>query len=558
MTMDLGLAIALIVVALLLGLASGYFIKHHIEQTRAEKNNFEARNIIDAANKKAAEITEKASKKEEEANKKASEITEKASRREEEANRRAEEIINNATNQARNLTIELKKQAEQEEREKRAQLAATENKLSQREANLDRRDLAMVERENNLDRKIEECNNRFKKIELLEKEVQEKEASIDSELEKIANMNAQEAREIIIEKVESKMAVEIASLMKQMEDDAKEKCDSKAKEMLCLAMAKYSQEVVTEKTVSVVAIPNDEMKGRIIGREGRNIRTLEQLLGVDILIDDTPEVIQVSCFDPIRRETARLALEYLIKDGRIQPGRIEEIVEKAKQDVAQSCHEAGINAAFKLGLPRINKDLLDLLGKLKYRTSFTQNALDHSMQVAYLCGIMAAELGLDQNLAKRAGLLHDIGKAADFEMDGSHVEIGARLAKKYGEPEVVINAIESHHGDEEAKFIISTLVQAADTLSAARPGARNETLENYIQRIEKLEEITKSFEGVQSSFAMQSGRELRIMVVPEKINDAQTYKLARDIKEKIEAEMTYPGQIKVSVIRETRATEVAK
>ena len=282
------------------------------------------------------------------------------------------------------------------------------------------------------------------------------------------------------------------------------------------------------------------------------------MLGVDIIIDDTPEVIQVSCFDPIRRETARLALEYLIKDGRIQPGRIEEIVEKAKADVAQSCHEAGINAAFKLGLPRINKDLLDYVGRLKYRTSFTQNALEHSIQVAYLTGIMAAELGLDQNLAKRAGLLHDIGKAADFEMDGSHVEIGVRLAKKYGEPEVVLNAIESHHGDVESKYIISTLVQAADTLSAARPGARNETLENYIQRIEKLEEITKQFEGVQSSFAMQSGRELRIMVVPEKINDAETYKLARDIREKIENEMTYPGQIKVSVIRETRATEVAK
>ena len=347
-------------------------------------------------------------------------------------------------------------------------------------------------------------------------------------------------------------------MIKQKEDEAKEQCDAKAKEILSLAISKYSQEVVTEKTVSVVAIPNDEMKGRIIGREGRNIRTLEQLLGVDIIIDDTPEVIQVSCFDPIRREIARLSLEYLIKDGRIQPGRIEEIVEKARNEVNQSCHEAGINAAFKLGLPRINKELLDYVGRLKYRTSFTQNALDHSIQVAYLAGIMAAELGLDQNLARRAGLLHDIGKAADFEMDGSHVEIGARLAKKYGEPDVVINAIESHHGDVEAKYVISSLVQAADTLSAARPGARNETLENYIQRIEKLEEITKQFEGVQSSFAMQSGRELRIMVVPEKISDVETFKLARDIKEKIENEMTYPGQIKVSVIRETRATEVAK
>ena len=396
----------------------------------------------------------------------------------------------------------------------------------------------------------------LKNIEIKEKEVQEKADSIDGELQKVAAMTTQEARDIVLEKTESKMSIEIATMIKQKEDE--EQCDAKAKEILSLAISKYSQEVVTEKTVSVVAIPNDEMKGRIIGREGRNIRTLEQLLGVDIIIDDTPEVIQVSCFDPIRREIARLSLEYLIKDGRIQPGRIEEIVEKARNEVNQSCHEAGINAAFKLGLPRINKELLDYVGRLKYRTSFTQNALDHSIQVAYLAGIMAAELGLDQNLARRAGLLHDIGKAADFEMDGSHVEIGARLAKKYGEPDVVINAIESHHGDVEAKYVISSLVQAADTLSAARPGARNETLENYIQRIEKLEEITKQFEGVQSSFAMQSGRELRIMVVPEKISDVETFKLARDIKEKIENEMTYPGQIKVSVIRETRATEVAK
>ena len=510
--MDLGLAIALILIALVLGLAVGYFVCRMLNNKKAEKEAIEASNNLDAAN------------------------------------RRAEEIINNATIQAKNLTIELKQQAELEAKEKKAELAAQENKLSQREANIDRRDASLVDREKNLDNKIDECNTRLKNIENKEKEIQAKADSIDGELQKVAAMTTQEARDIVLEKTESKMSIEIATMIKQKEDEAKEQCDAKAKEILSLAISKYSQEVVTEKTVSVVAIPNDEMKGRIIGREGRNIRTLEQLLGVDIIIDDTPEVIQVSCFDPIRREIARLSLEYLIKDGRIQPGRIEEIVEKARNEVNQSCHEAGINAAFKLGLPRINKELLDYVGRLKYRTSFT----------AYLAGIMAAELGLDQNLARRAGLLHDIGKAADFEMDGSHVEIGARLAKKYGEPDVVINAIESHHGDVEAKYVISSLVQAADTLSAARPGARNETLENYIQRIEKLEEITKQFEGVQSSFAMQSGRELRIMVVPEKISDVETFKLARDIKEKIENEMTYPGQIKVSVIRETRATEVAK
>lgn len=328
--------------------------------------------------------------------------------------------------------------------------------------------------------------------------------------------------------------------------------------MLGMAISKYAQEVTTERTVSVVSLPNDEMKGRIIGREGRNIRSLEQLLGVDLIIDDTPEVITVSCFNPIRREIARRSLEYLIKDGRIQPGRIEEVVEKAKGEVDEIITAAGQEAAFKLGLPRISKELLQYVGRLKFRTSYGQNVYEHSIETAMLAGAMAAELGLDQNLAKRAGLLHDIGKAVDFEMDGSHVEIGVRLAKKYGEPEVVINAIESHHGDVPAKFVISNLVQAADTLSAARPGARSETLENYVKRIEQLEEICKSFEGVSSSFAIQSGREVRVMVIPEKIDDLQAFKLARDIREKIENEMTYPGQIKVSVIREYRAIETAK
>ncbi len=484
----------------------------------------------------------------------------------------AEEKLKNASVEAKNVVYELKQEAEKEFSKKRDELSSMESRLLQKENSIDKRDVAVLEKESHLKQKEENMNSKIEEIdrklqsatdkehnaEVKLQEAEEKFASIEKELERVASLTSLEAREQIFSRVESQMSQEIALYQKTKEEEAREIAEEKSKEILALSMSKYSQEVTTERTVSVVALPNDEMKGRIIGREGRNIRTLEQLLGVDILIDDTPEVITVSCFDPIRRETARLALEYLIKDGRIQPGRIEELADKAKQDVYKSIHEAGINCAFKLGLPRINKDLLDYVGRLKYRTSYTQNALDHSMQVAYLCGIMAAELGLDQNLAKRAGLLHDIGKAADFELDGSHVEIGARLAKKYGEPDIVIDAIESHHGDSEAKFIYSYLVQAADTLSAARPGARNETLENYIKRIEQLETICKSYDGVSSAFAMQSGREVRIMVVPEKIDDLKAYALAREIKDKIENEMTYPGQIKVSVVREVRATEVAK
>ena len=504
----------------------------------------------------------KASNEEENATNKAKKLVAeaeiKAKKITEEAETKVDSIIRKAEQEGRANAQQFKHEAEQEIRDRKSELAARENKVNQREQNIDRRDTALIEREKQIENKADALQGRIDDIAKKEKEVQDKMDSIDHILEKIASMSAEQAKQELFKRVEEKTKLEMASYIKQQEDEAKEVAEDKARNIIGLAIDKYSQEVISEKTISAVALPSDEMKGRIIGREGRNIRTIEQLTGVDIIIDDTPEVITVSCFDPIRRETARLALEYLIKDGRIQPGRIEEVVEKAKQDVQKTVHEAGINAAFKLGLPRINKDLLDYVGRLKYRTSFGQNVLDHSLQVAYLTGIMASELGLDQNLAKRAGLLHDIGKATDFEMEGSHVEIGAKLAKKYGEPDVVINSIESHHGDVEANCIISHLVAAADTLSAARPGARSETLENYIQRIEKLEEVCKSFEGVQSSFAMQSGREVRVMVVPEKINDMQAYKLARDIKDKIENEMTYPGQIKVSVIREVRATETAK
>ncbi len=471
---------------------------------------------------------------------------------------KAEHIVKNAQLDGKQTINEMKIEADKEIKERKLEISAQENKLFQREQNIDKRDAALIQKEATLDEKNETLNRRLKEVDKKEAVLQEKIDSIIVELEKAAQMSTQEAKDELFKRVESKISREITTYIKNKEEEAKETASTKAQELLAQAMAKYAQDTTVEKTVSVVALPNDDMKGRIIGREGRNIRTLETLLGVDLIIDDTPEVITVSCFNPVRREIARLSLENLIKDGRIQPGRIEEIVEKCKKEVEESIHKTGQDVAFKLGLPRINRELLDYVGRLKYRTSYGQNALEHSIEVAYLCGSMAAELGLDQNLAKRAGLLHDIGKAIDYEVDGSHVEVGVRLAKKYGEGDVVINAIESHHGDVPAKYIISHLVQAADTLSAARPGARSEMLENYIQRIEKLEEICKSYDGVYQSYAMQSGRELRVMVIPDKIDDVGAFKLAREIKERIENEMTYPGQIKVSVIREYRAIETAK
>ena len=471
---------------------------------------------------------------------------------------KAEQIKKNAQIDGKQTVIEMKQEAERDIRERKQEYANLENKLNQREQNIDRRDANLLQKENALEQKNDQLNRRLSECDKKEHLLQEKIDSIIVELEKVGQLSTQEARDQIFARVESKMAKEIASYMKNKEEEARSEAEAKAKEMLGIAISKYAQEEVQERTVSVVALPSDEMKGRIIGREGRNIRTMEQLLGVDLIIDDTPEVITVSCFNPIRRYVATKSLDLLIKDGRIQPGRIEEIVTKVQQEVDADVQKTGEEVAFKLGLPKINKELLSYVGKLKYRTSYGQNALDHSVETAYLAGIMAAELGLDQNLAKRAGLLHDIGKAVDFEQDGSHVELGARLAKKYGESDVVINAIESHHGDVPQNCLIAYLVQAADTLSAARPGARSETLENYIKRIEQLETICKSFDGVYQCYAMQSGREVRVMVIPDKVDDLQAYKMARDIREKIENEMTYPGQIKVSVIREYRAVETAK
>ncbi len=475
-----------------------------------------------------------------------------------EAEAKADQIIRNAQLDAKTAAYEQKIEAEKELKESRQEISNLENKLLQREQNIDRRDLALQSKEEALESKQTQLNQKLQDLDKKEADLDSRIESIIAELEKVASMSSQEAKDELFKRVEEKSALEFAAYIKNAEEEAKATVNEKARELLGFAVQKFAQDVSNERTVSVVALPSDDLKGRIIGREGRNIRTIEQLTGVDLIIDDTPEVITVSCFDPIRRETARLSLEYLIKDGRIQPGRIEEVVEKAKAEIQETINKAGEEALFKVGISKINHELVNLLGRLRYRTSYGQNVLQHSMEVAFLAGTMASELGLDQHLARRAGLLHDLGKALDFEIEGSHVEIGVRYAKKYGENKVVLNAIESHHGDVPPTSVYAQLVAAADALSAARPGARSESLEKYIQRIEELETIAKSFDGVESAFAIQAGREVRVMVVPDKVDDLSAFKLAREIRERIEKDLTYPGQIKVTVIRETRANEIAK
>ena len=474
------------------------------------------------------------------------------------AENKANNIIHGAEVEAKAFTYEMKQNAEKEIKEMKVEIVEAENMLKVREDTINRRDNALLAKEENLENKLKQLNDKTEQLKSREYEINMKSENIVKELERVASLTVSEAKKELFRIVEEKTFNETTLYIKNKEEEAKLKANDTAKQILSVAIEKFSQEVAAERTVSTVSLPNDELKGRIIGREGRNIRTIEQLTGVDLIIDDTPEVITVSCFDPIRRETARIALENLIKDGRIQPGRIEEVVEKAKEEVNESIMKAGEDAIFELGISRMSNEMIQTIGKLKYRTSYGQNALKHSMEVAYLTGIMAVELGLDQHLARRAGLLHDIGKALDFEVEGSHVELGARLAKKYNESAIVINAIESHHGDVEATNVYSHLVSAADTLSAARPGARSETLENYIKRVEKLEQLSTSFEGVSQAYAIQAGREVRVMVVPEKVDDLRAFAIARELKDKIENELTYPGQIKVTVIRETRASEVAK
>ena len=475
-----------------------------------------------------------------------------------EAQVKAEHLLKNAEIDAKQNAFEMKQEAERDIKERKKEIQAQENKIFQREQSIDQRDAALIKKENNLEEKQKEVQRQLEENKRKSATLQDKIDSIIKELENVAKMSTEESKKEIFARVEEKYQKELTLYIKNKEEEAEATANEKAKNIMATAMFRTAQEVTTEKTVTVIALPTDEMKGRIIGREGRNIKSLEQILGVDIIIDDTPEAITVSCFNPIRREIAARALDILVKDGRIQPGRIEEVVAKCQKDVDEIINKAGQDAVFNMGIGKVDKEIVNYIGKLKFRTSYGQNQLLHSLETAELCGIMAAELGIDQTLAKRAGLLHDLGKACDFEMDGSHVELGARLAKKHGESDIVVNAIESHHGDVPPKSIIAVLVAAADTLSAARPGARSETLETYIKRIEQLEGICKEFDGVQQCYAMQSGREVRVMVIPEKIDDLQAFKMAHDIKEKIENEMSFPGQIKINVIREYRAVETAK
>ncbi len=476
----------------------------------------------------------------------------------EKANVEAEAVKRQAVLDGKNAAYELKLNAEKEIKKHRQEVTDLENKLLRREDNIGFREEKLSNKEKQLDDKLNVLDKKSSELDKMKTELQNKIDIQTSVLEKVANLTVSEAKQELFDIVKVSTANEMAAYVKEQEEEAKTRSADIAKNIIGQAIQRYSQEETIDRTVSVVGLPSEEMKGRIIGREGRNIRAIEQATGVDLIIDDTPETITISCFDPIRREIARLTMEHLIKDGRIQPGRIEEVVAKKTEELNQVIQKAGEEAVFQLGLGRIDREMISLIGRLRFRYSYGQNVLQHSLEVAHLAGMMAAELGVKQSLAKRAGLLHDIGKAVDFEMEGSHVELGAKLAKKHGENDTVVNAIESHHGDVEPKTIIANLVAAADTLSAARPGARYESLENYVNRLEDLEKIANSFDGIEKSYAIQAGREIRVMVQPDKIDDINCYRLAREIKHKIEDELTYPGQIKVTVIRETRANEIAK
>ena len=475
-----------------------------------------------------------------------------------EATRLINEAIRNGESRKKEMLLEAKDEIhrsrteyEKEVKERRAELSKSERRLEQKEATLDKK-------AENFERKEEELAKKMAAVAETQAEADAAKAAQMKALEVISGLTQEQAKQTLLQSVEEAVRHETAMKIKEIEQQMKDEADEKAREIIAIAIQRCAADHAAETTVSVVALPNDEMKGRIIGREGRNIRTLETITGVDLIIDDTPEAITVSSFDPVRREIARLALEKLIADGRIHPTRIEDMVEKARKEVDRTIREEGERACYETGVHNLNPELVKILGRQKYRTSYGQNVLNHSMEVSHIAGLMAAELGVDVALAKRAGLLHDLGKAIDHEVEGSHVQLGGDLARKYKENPVVVNAIEAHHGDVEPKTVIAVLVQAADAVSAARPGARRENVENYIRRLQKLEELTGSYPGVEKAFAIQAGREVRIMVKPEEVSEDNMIILARDVAKKIESELEYPGQIKINVIRETKAVEYAK
>lgn len=510
-----GNVIAIIIAAVLISFIAGYLVRKSIAEAKITSAEAQAGKIIEEA-QKAAE----------------------AKKRE-------------ALLEAKEEVLKLRNEVERENKERRSELQRLERRLVQKEEVLDRKTDAIEKKEETLNRKDSE-------IEQIKANLNEIYGKQMAELERISGLTSDEARHILLADVEKEMQHEAAKLIKDIEDKAKEEGDKRAREVISLAIQRCAADHVAETTVAVIPLPSDEMKGRIIGREGRNIRAFETLTGIDLIIDDTPEAVILSGFDPIRREVARMALEKLIVDGRIHPARIEEMVEKAQKELEVQIREAGEQATFETGMHGLHPELITLLGRLKYRTSYGQNVLKHSIEVSHLAGLMAAELGADVHLAKRAGLLHDIGKAVDHEVEGPHVTIGVDLAKKYRENADVLHAIAAHHGDEDPKTIVAVLVQAADAISAARPGARRETLENYIKRLQKLEEIASTFDGVDKSYAIQAGREIRIMVKPDRVDDLGSVRLSREIAKKIESELDYPGQIKVTIIRETRVVDYAK